>query len=192
MIRTFDLRQLLELTARLYDTAEEPARWHDVLIGLIEVFAADGAELSQSDSSQPSFSVGTADGRADGFLVAEFGADAEGTTRIAAMRSRDAQPFSDDERDIFSLLVPHMKRALNFRRQLAAKDCSGPVFTLSPRQREILTFGAQGLRSKEIAARLELSVRTVEHHFTAAATRLNARGRSQAIATALDMGLIEP
>lgn len=80
-----------------------------------------------------------------------------------------------------------MARAFRFQRLFSTRD---QRLELSPRQTEILTLGARGLRSKEIAERLDLSVRTVEHHFTAAAKRLNARGRSQAIATALDLGLI--
>jgi DNA-binding NarL/FixJ family response regulator len=112
-------------------------------------------------------------------------------TRIETVQFDDAPHFTEEARAAFRLLIPHMARALELCRQVAAKKKGGLPLTLSPRQREILGLAAQGLRSKEIAARLGLSVRTVEHHFTAAARQLKARGRSQAIATALDLGLIQ-
>jgi DNA-binding NarL/FixJ family response regulator len=39
-----------------------------------------------------------------------------------------------------------------------------PGASLTPRQREVLRLLAEGCRAKEIAARLGLSVRTVETH----------------------------
>jgi DNA-binding NarL/FixJ family response regulator len=44
---------------------------------------------------------------------------------------------------------------------------------LSPREREVLTFVAQGHTSKEISALLEISPRTVEHHRARLMEKLN-------------------
>lgn len=45
-----------------------------------------------------------------------------------------------------------------------ASSGSGPADTLTPRQRDVLRLLAQGKRMKEIAADLDISVRTVEDH----------------------------
>jgi DNA-binding NarL/FixJ family response regulator len=44
------------------------------------------------------------------------------------------------------------------------KSAKDPVGSLTPRQREILQLFAEGRSAKEIAAALEISVRTVEFH----------------------------
>lgn len=46
----------------------------------------------------------------------------------------------------------------------AAAATGAPLFVLSPREREVLCGIAQGSTSKEIAARLSISVQTVETH----------------------------
>jgi DNA-binding NarL/FixJ family response regulator len=61
---------------------------------------------------------------------------------------------------------------------------------LSPRQADVLVLLAQGLTDKEIAARLDLSIRTVRAHVHAAMSRLDARTRPAAIAAALRYGSI--
>lgn len=192
MNRTIDLGHILDLTTQLYDAAIEPSRWSDFLAALIRVFNADGVTLSQTppDSTTPDFhlAVGVSHAGTEPLALA---VDVYGCTRIEMSRADDGNDFTEDERRAFSLLAPHLERAINFGRQLS-RDKGLPSFTLSSRQQQILRLGAQGLRSKEIAARLNLSVRTVEHHFTAAARQLKARGRSQAIATALEFGLIAP
>jgi DNA-binding NarL/FixJ family response regulator len=53
---------------------------------------------------------------------------------------------------------------------------------LSPRQRDIARHLAQGAANKEIAAALNLSVRTVEMHVADVLTRLDCRSRAQAAA----------
>ena len=48
---------------------------------------------------------------------------------------------------------------------------------------------AKGLRNAEIAARLYLSTRTVDHHVSAILRKLQARSRAEASAVALQLGL---
>jgi DNA-binding CsgD family transcriptional regulator len=115
-----------------------------------------------------------------------------GDALIGVVRQDNAPPFAASQREAFGLLIPHMARTLRFQRMLSSSREEGCLTPLPRRQCEVLTLGAQGLRSKEIAARMGLSVRTVEHHFTAAAQRLKTRGRSQTIATAIELGLITP
>ena len=60
---------------------------------------------------------------------------------------------------------------------------------LTDRQVEILRMLADGATNAEIAARLVLSVRTVDHHVSAVLQKLGVPGRREAIAAATDLGL---
>jgi DNA-binding NarL/FixJ family response regulator len=53
---------------------------------------------------------------------------------------------------------------------------------LTPRELEVLELVAQGLRNAEIAGRLVLSVRTVDHHVAAILRKLDVHTRAQASA----------
>lgn len=63
---------------------------------------------------------------------------------------------------------------------------------ISAREREILSWAANGYSSKAIAHRLNLSSRTVEHHIANACIRLGAHNRTHAVAKALVLNLIQP
>lgn len=213
MTGTMDLRRILELTDRLYGAAEASTQWDHFLKGLAELLGGRGFGLYRIDPERPGLDrldcppdmAEAAAGwfeemartRLDPPAVIEHDRGLAAVLRrvdgvptiVGLMRGHDDKPFRAEDGEVFALLVPLMARALRFQKFFAAKT---PLIKLPPRQREVLTLGAQGLRSKEIAEKLGLSARTVEHHFTEAAKRLNARGRSQAIATALDLGLIAP
>jgi DNA-binding CsgD family transcriptional regulator len=60
------------------------------------------------------------------------------------------------------------------------QTCSGtkvPGFPLSRRQREVLTNIAQNLSNKEIAAKLNISVRTIKFHVSSLLEKFDVRGR---------------
>lgn len=61
---------------------------------------------------------------------------------------------------------------------------------LSSRELEILELAARGLRNKDIATQLNLSVRTVEGHFASIFNKLNLSSRVEAIMYALSQNLI--
>ena len=60
---------------------------------------------------------------------------------------------------------------------------------LTGRQLEILRLLSTGLTNAEIAARLVLSVRTVDHHVASVLTKLGATSRRDAVRRAAELGL---
>ena len=66
-----------------------------------------------------------------------------------------------------------------------------PAHTLTAREAQVLAHVAAGLSNKEIAAKLSLSVSTIERHLVNIYTKIGARGRADATAFALRNGLAE-
>lgn len=62
---------------------------------------------------------------------------------------------------------------------------------LTPRQREILALLAAGVRPKEIARRLSLSVATVRNHVHGLLRRLGASSQLEAVAKARELRLLD-
>jgi two-component system, NarL family, response regulator NreC len=62
---------------------------------------------------------------------------------------------------------------------------------LSPAERSVMRLAVEGLTNKEIAARLSVSVRTVERHRTSIMNKLGLQNRAQLISYALRRGIID-
>lgn len=67
---------------------------------------------------------------------------------------------------------------------------SAPVTRLTQRELDVLGLLAEGLPHEEIGRRLGISSETVRTHLRKASDRLGASTRTQAVATALRLGLI--
>jgi DNA-binding CsgD family transcriptional regulator len=61
---------------------------------------------------------------------------------------------------------------------------------LSPREREVVTLLAEGLSNKEIARRLNIAVDTAKFHVGRVIDKLDATGRTDAVAHAARRGVI--
>jgi DNA-binding NarL/FixJ family response regulator len=83
-------------------------------------------------------------------------------------------------RDAIGQAAEALQRALEVRQ---------PLSRLSPRQLEVLRLITEGLTSREIAARLELSEKTVETHRSAVAQRLGIRDVAGLVRYAVRVGL---
>jgi len=73
----------------------------------------------------------------------------------------------------------------------ADRDTPRPNQSLTPRQLDVLRLLAQGLQNKEIAARLGVTDRTVKFHVGSILTKMDAGNRTEAVAVAVQRGLIE-
>lgn len=79
---------------------------------------------------------------------------------------------------------------MDLRDPRAADDLASPVRALTPREQEILQAITDGLRNAEIAASLRLSLETVKSHVRSILLKLQVRDRTQAVVTALRLGLV--
>ncbi len=89
-----------------------------------------------------------------------------------------------------SLLQPVVASRLLERFSEAMPLMAAPE-QLTPRELEVLAWVAQGHPNKEIAERLSISQRTVKFHVSSIMGKLGAANRTEAVALAVQHGLIE-
>jgi DNA-binding CsgD family transcriptional regulator len=63
-------------------------------------------------------------------------------------------------------------------------------FGLTPRERDVLTLMAEGASNKQIAKQLKISVHTAKFHVASVLEKLDATGRTDAVAHAARIGVI--
>lgn len=106
---------------------------------------------------------------------------------IAVSSRRDRKPFSERDRLVVTALMPHFRQAhantLRFerlsQRPVAANgvDITEP---LTPREKDVGTWVAEGKTNREIALILNLSPRTVEKHVESILRKLHVYNRTLA------------
>ena len=81
--------------------------------------------------------------------------------------------------------VLHQFQELSWR-----SEAEGFISPLTPREKEILNYIAQGYLNKQIAAELDISEQTIKNHVTSILRKLNANARTEAVVVAIKQGLI--
>lgn len=98
----------------------------------------------------------------------------EGWVALDAMGAAAARPVRQELRARGLTRLPRRRRP---------ERRPGPA-GLTQRQLDVLDLIGEGATNAEIAGRLDLSVRTVDHHVAAILTRLGARNRREAVRAA--------
>lgn len=78
----------------------------------------------------------------------------------------------------------------HFQELSLEKGAEVVIAPITPREREILTYMAQGYLNKQIAFALKISEQTVKNHVTSILRKLNANARTQAVVEAIKQGLV--
>ena len=91
-----------------------------------------------------------------------------------------------------ALLSPRITRRLieEFATRAKEPQLAANVDVLTNREREVVALVAEGLTNDEIAERLVLSTRTVDHHVSAVLAKLGVSSRGAAAAQARSLGLV--
>ena len=80
---------------------------------------------------------------------------------------------------------------ITLHRRPAPLDWRGYPVSITRRETEVLQAITDGCSTPQVAARLYLSQKTVKNHLAAIYQKLDARDRTQAVLTALRMGIVE-
>ena len=70
------------------------------------------------------------------------------------------------------------------------KEAAASLVQVSSREKEVLSYVAQGYANKRIATELGISEQTVKNHVTSVLRRLHANDRTEAVVIAIKQGLI--
>lgn len=88
------------------------------------------------------------------------------------------------------LSPPVTEIAINAYIEQSKTGTFDPHETLTPRQREVLQLAAEGKTNPEIAARLNISQRTVENHRATSMQKLGLQNQTELVRHAIRHGLI--
>lgn len=117
---------------------------------------------------------------------------------LSVWRSRRRPEWGEAEVRLLHHIGPHLRRALAIGQRLATLAQPRPAAVIAvdpgvvaPRELDCLSWVARGASSKQIARQLGLSMHTVNAYLASARRKLKAGSRSEAVATALQLGLIE-
>ena len=164
---------LLHDVARLGDPAAVADR-------LAELAAASESDLIDAYAAH---AAAAAAGRAEGLIEAADRFEAIGARLLAAEAATEAAQAFQRRGERRAAAATSMRAAA------LTEACEGArtpaltvpvtVVALTPRERDIAAFAAQGQSSKEIADRLYLSVRTVNNHLQSVYAKLGVAGRHE-------------
>jgi DNA-binding NarL/FixJ family response regulator len=141
---------------------------------LDEYAAGESSVIGLVDEDAPAGLSSMLTGNVRGLLRKQVTSD----ELVAAVRAAAAGPLvlqSDD--------YPANARSLR-------SQPSGFIQPLTPREREVLEYVADGISNKEIASRLEISDHTVKFHIASIMSKLGAATRTEAVTIAIRNGVL--
>jgi DNA-binding NarL/FixJ family response regulator len=124
--------------------------------------------------------------RASGYMSRNISPDELISTILRAARGE--HPINDN---MVSHPVVADKVLKQFQDFSWGKGVEAYVSPLTPRETEILTHMAHGHLNKQIASMLNNSEQTIKNHITSILRKLDANARTQAVVTAIKLGLIK-
>ena len=124
--------------------------------------------------------------RASGYLSRNVSPDELLNTIHRA--SKGEHPINDN-----MVSHPHVAEKVlqQFQDMSWGKGVEAFVSPLTPRETEILTYIGKGYLNKQIATMLSISEQTIKNHITSILRKLDANARTQAVVTAIKLGLIK-
>jgi DNA-binding NarL/FixJ family response regulator len=92
------------------------------------------------------------------------------------------------------VMIPQqvMGKLLQGLRQMSVSGGSGSPVALTKTEIRALVFLGSGLSNKEIAAKMDCSVKTIKNHLNAIFQKLEVSNRTEAVVKGIEMGLISP
>ncbi|HVU78750.1 MAG TPA: response regulator transcription factor [Gaiellaceae bacterium] len=180
-----ELAGLVDIVAEAGSVAEATAviREHDPDVVLLDVHLPDGggegviAAVAQERPAVKFLALSVSDAAEDVIGVIRAGARGYVTKTISRDELADAIRRVSDGDAVFSpRLAGFVLDAFRAGEPLGADP---ELETLTPREREVLQLIARGYLYKEIAARLSLSVKTVEAHVSSVLRKLQLSTRHE-------------
>jgi DNA-binding NarL/FixJ family response regulator len=92
------------------------------------------------------------------------------------------------------VMIPQqvMGKLLAGLRQMASGEGQGSPVALTKTEIRVLVLLGSGLSNKEIAAKMDCSVKTIKNHLNAVFQKLEVSNRTEAVVKGIEMGLISP
>ncbi|MBI4676882.1 MAG: response regulator transcription factor [Elusimicrobia bacterium] len=87
---------------------------------------------------------------------------------------------------------PVMGKLIAGLRQMASSQGEGSPVALTKTEIRVLVLLGSGLANKEIAAKMDCSVKTIKNHLNAVFQKLGVSNRTEAVVKGIEMGLISP
>lgn len=186
LIRLYDERAYIEVDPRI----------PDVLASVLPLVWDQSTYRGRSAAVDSYLDVIQAYGVASGVMCSLR----DNRGRVGALSLSCSLPILDEVRRL--MIGQHMGDILMFERYFHELFVSGVLNALVPphlegarlsgRERECLSMAARGLTGEDIAFKLSISSRTVQHHFDSIRSKLGAANRQEAIARGLQVGIIGP
>jgi len=186
LIRLYDERAYIEVDPRI----------QDVLVSVLPVVWDQSTYRGRSAAIDSFLDVIQGYGVASGVICSLR----DNRGRVGALSLSCALPILDDVRR--HMIGQHMGDILIFERYFHELFVSAAINALVPphlegarlssRERECLTMAARGLTGEDIAYKLSISPRTVQHHFDSIRSKLGVANRLEAITRGLQAGIIRP